>query len=228
MNYVGYIIFILLLLNPIYLLADTIDIKSNPTSSSEYDRTSQQYTPQQDSNYARDNKLSLGFLYWLKKGIASSNGDWKLYKQGIFENPSINLAESFAKMPANIFEPLPTEVVQYQITRINALSIPTIHTFSENGTNISLQSIGRFLGILEDVSPEINYTLNYTSDVEIVIYSVSAKIIATIFVGTQKAGKYKIVWNGKDDAGKKMPHGDYIAEVRVASERFVRKRIVIE
>ncbi|MBR3090812.1 MAG: hypothetical protein IKH10_02320, partial [Bacteroidetes bacterium] len=83
------------------------------------------------------------------------------------------------------------------------------------------------LGIIEDTSPEIKYSLGMIADVEIVIYSVQAKVIATIFKGTQRPGSYKITWNQRDDKGKKMPYGDYIAEVRIGTDRFVRKRIVI-
>jgi hypothetical protein len=199
---------------------------SSPVSSSGNDET--QYSPQQDSNYEVDSKLSLSFLYWIKKGILSSEREWQIYKQKILDTPSNNLTESFTKMPANIFKPLSTEIVQHQISLSNALSIPTIGIFIPGrGFSANLRDIGLLLGLVEDTSPEINYILNYTCDVEIVIYSVSAKVVATIFSGTQKQGEYKIVWNGKDDAGKKISQGDYIAEVRVGNEKFVRKRIVI-
>jgi hypothetical protein len=95
-------------------------------------------------------------------------------------------------MPSNIFEPLPTEVVQHRLARISALSIPTVYDFKGGGLQFDLRDIGVFLGIVEDVSPEIIYTLSITADVEVVIYSVSAIRIATIFAGTQKPGKYTI------------------------------------
>ena len=221
------LIFIFLLINCICVLSYNNDT-TNPNSVSSSGNDKINYTQEQDANYIQDSKLSLGFLYWLKKGILSSEKEWQIYKQRILETPANNLTESFAKMPSNIFKPLPTEIVQHQIAIRDALSIPTAYTFAPGvGLNVNLRDIGLFLGLVEDTSPEINYTLNYMSDVEIVIYSVSAKLIATIFSGAQKQGKYKIVWNGKDDTGKKMPHGDYIAEVRVGSEKFIRKRIVI-
>lgn len=186
------------------------------------------YTATQDSAYNADSRLSLPFIFWIKKGLERTDAYWKDWLQSVEDEPSQNLSSSFAKMPKNIFDPMPTEIVQYEINRTNALSIPTISTFSNAGLNVNLKSIGTFLRILEDVSPDITYTLTITADVEIVVYSVSAKVIATIFTGTQKSGRYKVRWNGKNDDGKKMPAGDYIAEVRIGAEKYVRKRIVIE
>jgi hypothetical protein len=132
------------------------------------------------------------------------------------------------KMPENIFEPMPEDIVQHRIGLINSLSIPGVYTHTPLVGGINLRSIGLFLGLVDDVSPEISYTLTITADVEIVIFSVSAVAIAKIFEGTQKPGKYSFFWNGKDDSGKKASSGDYIAEVRIGQKQYVRKRIVIE
>jgi len=202
--------------------SDTTTFQSLPSSDN------QQYTFEQDSNFIRDSKLSFGFLYWLKKSILSSDYEWQLYKQGISNSPYNNLIESFARMPSNIFAPEPTELVQRKIAIQDALSIPTVSNYKSGGTlNFNIRDIGLLLGLVEDTSPKITYTLKYTCEVEIVIYSISAKVIATIFAGTQKQGSYTTYWNGKDEYGKQMPPGDYIAEVRIGSERFVMKRIVI-
>ena len=223
------LIFFCLLLNSFYLLSNNnLDTNvSNPVSSGSKE-IYQQYTPQQNINYIQDSRLNFNFLYWLKKGILGSDAEWQIYKQEMSETPSNNLIESFARMPANIFEPLPTDIVQHQLNKYYALSVPTVYAYlGEIGLNLNIRDIGLFFGLVEDVSPEITYILDYTCDVEIVIYSISGEAVATIFAGTQRAGKYKIVWNEKDNLGKKMPSGDYIAEVRVGSEKFVRKRIVV-
>jgi hypothetical protein len=186
------------------------------------------FSPEQDSAYARDLHIGLNSYYWLQKALNMSEPLWKdILRYQTDSSVSMSLTRAFERMPKNIFAPLPSELVQYEINRINALSVPTVTTFSDNGTNFSLYSIGRLLGLVEDVSPTIKYRLDITADVEIVIYNVSAQAVATIFKAIQRPGKYTIEWNGKDDAGKKVPSGDYVAEVRVGSERFIRKRIVI-
>ena len=95
-------------------------------------------------------------------------------------------------MPSNVFEPLPNELVQHRIGIINALSVPGIYNHNISGINFNLRDVATFLGMLEDVSPEIKYQLNVTADVEIVIFNVSAIAVAKIFSGTQKPGKYTI------------------------------------
>ncbi|MCL2039104.1 MAG: hypothetical protein FWG85_01585 [Bacteroidetes bacterium] len=212
-------------LNSESILCYNVDDTSKSLSSSD---NNQQYAPEQDSNFFRDSKLNFGFLYWLKKSILTTDYEWQIYKKEFLNTPSNNLQESFARMPSNIFAPDPVEIVQRQIAKQDALSIPTIRFYKGGtGINLDMRDIGLFLGLVEDTSPKITYTLKYNCDIEIVIYSISAKIIATIFSGTQKPGNYTTYWNGKDEYGKQVPPGDYIAEVRIGSERFIMKRIVI-
>lgn len=164
--------------------------KALPTSSD--DIVGPQYTPQQDSNFFRDSRLSFGFMYWLRKGLDASQSQWADILQRNENLPGNALKTSFSLMPANIFEPTTGAVVQHMIDRHNALSVPTVRSYWDGGMQFNMRDIGVWLGAIEDVSPKITYTLTLVSDVEIVIYSVSAVQVATIFAGTQKAGKYVI------------------------------------
>lgn len=193
-----------------------------------YETESGIFTKEQDSAYKQDMRLSLPYLFMTKKSLDASEFQWNLWLKNMQNAPNIILSNSFEKMPEGILNPTLEEIVQHRINVIQALSIPTAYTFDPSGLRIDLRKVGTFLGILEDVSPVISYNVPFTADVEIVIYSVNAKIIATIFRGTQRQGNHKITWNGKDDNGKKVPYGDYIAEVRIGQERFYRKRIVID
>jgi len=185
------------------------------------------FTNKQDSAYKQDMRLSLPYLFMIRRSLDASEFQWSLWLKSMENEPSISLSNSFARMPEGIFNPTAEEIVQYHTNMEKMLSIPTVYTFHNTGLNINIRDAGIFLGIVEDVSPVISYKLPFTSDVEIVIYSMNAKVIATIFRGTQRQGNYTITWNGKDDNGKKMPYGDYIAEVRIGFEKFYRKRIVI-
>ncbi|MDR0926591.1 MAG: hypothetical protein LBO69_02355 [Ignavibacteria bacterium] len=228
MRYIASLIFALLLAYSNLsadILLDT-SVVSSPTTGASTDGL--QYSPEQDSAYIDATRLSLNFMFWLRNGLDMSETYWSNWLNQYQNTPTNNLLASFEKMPANIFAPLSSELVQYQLNKMNALSVPGVTTFSENGMHIGLRSIGVFLGLLEDTSPDIKYTLHIEADVEVVVYSVNAKVIAIIFHGYQKPGTYKFTWNGRDNMGKKVQQGDYIAEVRIGIERYVRKRIVIE
>ena len=186
-------------------------------------------TDKQDSAYKAALELKIPFTTRFFHDFQKSDHLWSEWINKEDESPWRNVMKGFENMPKDVFTPEGIELVQYRINRVNALSVPG-KPFTE-GSGIPLMGIlreaGVLLGIIEDTSPEIKYSLGMIADVEIVIYSVQAKVIATIFKGTQRPGSYKITWNQRDDKGKKMPYGDYIAEVRIGTDRFVRKRIVI-
>jgi flagellar hook assembly protein FlgD len=81
--------------------------------------------------------------------------------------------------------------------------------------------------LTEDVSPVIKFSVEYADEIDITIYSIQAIAVTTIFKGNLMPGNYKYVWNGRDDKGKKMKPGDYIAEVKMGKYKFYRKRIVV-
>lgn len=189
------------------------------------------YTPLQDSAYQAAMKYNVPFSIRFYNDLMRSDEIWKLWTKQNDITPWNYLKHIFESMPEDVFLPEGTEIVQRQINIQNALSVPGAKPFGPNvgiTVNDPWGKLGRLLGIVEDLSPEIKYNLSVTADVDIVIYSVQAIIVAKIFSGTQKPGEYKITWNGRDDQGKKMPSGDYVAEVRIGNDRFVRKRIVIE
>jgi hypothetical protein len=140
----------------------------------------------------------------------------------------MNIAMKNMMIPSDIYTPLASEVTAHEYGQIMATSVPFVKTYNPySGFKISLNTIGRFLGLVEDLSPNLAYKIDYATNVEIVIYSLQAVVIATIFEGPQQPGSYKFTWNLRDDAGRKMPSGDYIGEIRIGKERYVRKRIYI-
>jgi len=210
--------------------SDSLD-KNSDAAASDRPGTGIRYTREQDSIFDLDSRLSLPFLYLIKRSFDMTDSYWRDFLKELDMQPNNVLQASFTRMPENIFEPTQTERVQHSINQQMAFaSVPTVspNFMGNSGLGVNLRDIGLFLGLVEDVSPVITYNLAITADVEVVVYSISAKVVATIFSGTQRPGRYTFHWNGRDDSGKRMPSGDYIAEVRIGAERFVRKRIVIE
>lgn len=205
-------------------------IASNPDSlgtaaASEFrDR----YTPFQDSLFRYELKSNLPFSVKIRRDLDLSDRLFQMQIRMIQESPWQYASNNLNSLPASIFAPSEVERVMWQTNIENSLAVPFVKTISPFGFKVPLNDIGVFLGIVEDLSPIIKYDLALTADVEIVIYSIQAVVVTTLYKGLQNPGSYKINWNGRDDKGRKMPPGDYIGEVRIGNERYVRKRILIK
>jgi len=184
------------------------------------------YAPYQDSIYNKLLKMNVPARTLFKYNLALGDAAWQDYLKEQNTLPYNAAMQSLANLPSTVFQPSGVEQTLYQTNLEMAQYVPGLnsHLF---GIKVPLSDIAQVLGLTEDVSPAIVYSIDATLDVEIVIYSIQAKVIATIYKGKQNAGSYKITWNLRDDYGRRMPSGDYIAEVRIGDSKFVRKRIVI-
>jgi hypothetical protein len=90
---------------------------------------------------------------------------------------------------------------------------------------ISTGAVFRALGLIEDVTPRITYTLLKTEPVTVKIYDLEAQLVATLVDGPQRAGVYDFQWDLTDAAGVRVPYGNYVAEVIVGGRMVLRKRI---
>jgi hypothetical protein len=134
-----------------------------------------------------------------------------------------------------VLEPTARERESYNYGIAQSFTIPGVYNpykrygglpgIGGDGLSIPLSLIGSLLGLTEDVSPTIKYTVEQPAEVEIVIYSVQAIAITRILKAPQGAGGYSVTWDLRTDAGFRVPVGDYIAEVRIGLQGYVRKRI---
>lgn len=189
--------------------------------------TKYKYTAAQDSAYTLAMRLKLPTQTRLWYDLALTDKNWFLLMEQREQQPINRIIEQIASIPKEFLVPDAREVAQRDIAIQNSQYVPGVRTINNNGVKIPFSTIGSFLGLTEDVSPKINYSLDYQSNVEVVVYSVQAVVIASLFKGVQPVGKYTFNWNGRDDNGRPMPKGDYVAEVRVGNEKYIRKRIYI-
>jgi hypothetical protein len=208
--------------NPSYasFLADSV---VDTRTSSESDNKYQEF---QDSLYKRFLNLNVTSKTLFQFNLSLSDDEWSKVINNTSELPYQAALRSLNAVPSISFIPTGEEKVRYASNLEAARHVPFVQ-YPNYGVKVALNDIGVFLGLIEDTSPEIFYTLDSPNDVEIVVYSIQAKVIATLFNGKQIPGKYKLTWNYRDDNGRKMISGDYIAEVRIGNVKFIRKRIVI-
>ena len=209
------------------ITGDTLQIDSVKKDIQIVPGSSSKYTADQDSAYYRMLRLGIpaGTLAQLHSKIIAFGLKQRLAEAK--ENPFEILLRNM-DLPAEYYLPRGSEIVQRQEMIARSQQIPTGRPSTIGaGVQIPLSSIGSFLGITEDVSPIVTYAVDYSMCVKVVVYSTAAKEIAIVFQGQQVPGKYQLAWNGRDDKGRPMPAGDYVAEVRLGNDKFVRKRITV-
>lgn len=187
----------------------------------------EEYSSNQDSAYIRELELKLPVASRLNIDLAKTEDQWQVYKKVLEGTPWHAAVQNIESIPPEFFKPEGRDFVSHEMNIRRALYVPGINPHYNSGMQMSVGSVLTFLGLKEDVSPKIRYDLDFAAEVEIVIYSVTATVVATIYKGIQPAGSYKVTWNLRNDEGRRLPAGDYIAEVRIGKNRYVRKRIVI-
>jgi len=198
------------------------DDKGQSPTSSELER----YSISQDSAYYKalnekiPNFLRIERALILEEILNDNNNLSSLSKAEL-------IRQNINSIPSKYLVPNPVDVVHHDEAIFESMEVPFISTIPKYGFKIPIADILTMVGVMEDVSPAIRYRLEYKADIEIVIYSINAAVIATIYSGEQIAGEHIRTWNLRDDMGRLMPTGDYIAEVRIGKERYVRKKIKI-
>ncbi len=194
---------------------------TSPSSSSD------DFSEVQDSAFYTALNLKIPTGSRLEYDLALSESAWQLQKTIEKGSPWHLAINSLRSIPREFFTPDPVDVYNHQFNIQQSLSVPYMNTYSPYGLKIPLSSIGKLIGLVQDVSPKMSFEIDYNAEVEIVVYSVQASVIATIFKGAKKPGYHTYTWNGRNDQGKKMPPGDYIGEIRIGNRKYIRKRIVI-
>ncbi|HEY9167562.1 MAG TPA: FlgD immunoglobulin-like domain containing protein [Candidatus Kryptonia bacterium] len=71
----------------------------------------------------------------------------------------------------------------------------------------------------------IPYELDKQSDVKVTIYDILGRKVQEFSVGFQSAGAHGIVWNGRDNFGKRVAAGVYIYRLQAGGEAQARKLV---
>jgi hypothetical protein len=189
--------------------------------------SSERYSPSQDSAYFKALRVDIPTGSRIQMSFDVHSPFLLDRLKSLDRTPWANAKENLSNIDPKLLQPTAQEMTQYQTNIYMSQYVPFVSYPRVGGLSIPLSDIASFFGIAEDVSPIIQYQLDFAADVEIVIYSVSAAVVAKIFEGHQPAGSYRVAWNLRNDDGRKMTTGDYIAEVRVLNVKTIRKRIVI-
>jgi hypothetical protein len=74
---------------------------------------------------------------------------------------------------------------------------------------------------------DVQYTLKSAGLVEISVYDLSGRKIATVESGTRVAGAYRATWNTRDASGEEVAAGIYFVKLRTAAETTAERLTVV-
>ena len=80
------------------------------------------------------------------------------------------------------------------------------------------------LRALKPVTPTISYEIATATSAELAIYDVAGGHVRTIALGHQSPGRYSIIWDGRDDAGRELNDGMYFWRLQTDAEEAVDKQ----
>jgi len=73
----------------------------------------------------------------------------------------------------------------------------------------------------------INYSINKNGNIKIVIFDMLGKQVKSLVNKKNIAGKHQVLWNGKNDAGKTLPSGQYYYTIEMDGITKSRKMILL-
>ncbi|MBD3374353.1 T9SS type A sorting domain-containing protein [candidate division KSB1 bacterium] len=74
----------------------------------------------------------------------------------------------------------------------------------------------------------IEYGVSEGELVVVRVYNVCGELICELSRGHRKAGRYRVIWDGRDDAGSVVSSGVYLIEVTAGVEREVIKAMFLK
>ncbi|MFH1567325.1 MAG: putative Ig domain-containing protein [Gemmatimonadota bacterium] len=74
----------------------------------------------------------------------------------------------------------------------------------------------------------LSFTLGAEAAVSLRVYDLLGREVATLLSEPRSRGRHAVVWNARDDAGRSLAAGIYLAELRVGAFRQVRKLLLLK
>ena len=76
-------------------------------------------------------------------------------------------------------------------------------------------------------STAIAFDLPHQEAVELSVYTIAGQQVATLVQGVRAAGRYRITWDGRTDAGGTLASGVYLYRLRIGARVETRKMLLL-
>jgi hypothetical protein len=73
----------------------------------------------------------------------------------------------------------------------------------------------------------IDFALETDADVLLTVYNLAGQRVAVLAQGPRPAGRYRLAWDGRDDAGLKMASGVYVYQLRAGRLVLTRRLLLL-
>jgi hypothetical protein len=77
-------------------------------------------------------------------------------------------------------------------------------------------------------STVISFQLPVISEVKLVVYNSTGQLVRMLYSGEMPAGRFSIVWDGKNEAGERVASGVYLAVFKAGEFRQVRRLLLMK
>ena len=74
----------------------------------------------------------------------------------------------------------------------------------------------------------ILYQLPVGAEVQLTIYNMAGQVVRRLVNEVQQAGRYRVVWDGRDATGRQVGSGVYLYRLRAGSFEKMRRMVVVK
>ncbi|MXY80580.1 MAG: M48 family metalloprotease [Gemmatimonadetes bacterium] len=173
---------------------------------------------------------SCGITSKVSKGAAESSSDNRIWRQAMATDPDEWSEELKTQLlmlkPGSTIEEIAEEVRRKAFFEEVRQRMP----YQEApGPDEWPDELKAQLRVLKPVTPTISYEIATATSAELAIYDVAGWHVRTFALDHQSPGKYSIVWDGRDDAGRELSDGLYFYRLKTedAEAEFVGKTMLV-
>jgi hypothetical protein len=188
-----------------------------------------------------DNHQNIGDVFWSVNSSSGDNGEFtlKINTTGlsginnfnnlhVFTRDSLNGqwydTDSLSGVTVQFNNP---EIIVSGLTHFSEYYLTEI-AVNSNHEILAYASILQLKSYPNPFNPETNisFSLNQSSNVILTVYNCKGQKVKTLINGNCNSGNHQIIWNGKDDKGKRAATGLYFISLESGKD-ICRKKVVM-
>ena len=133
---------------------------------------------------------------------------------------------TWEKLPTAVL--LQSRTVKLQVQQLGDFKLQEVPDFS--GSNLVPEAYALRQNYPNPFNPSttIEYDIPESAEVTLTVYNALGQVVRTLYRGKQQAGRYRIIWDGRDEHGGRVASGIYFYQLKAGAFSKVRKMIFIQ